>query len=142
MEARQEKNQAIEYNLFYGAPQENILKICDVGFSFDNYDTKGFSCDASYVHRSVSNFRDQLDSSMTFYMLLVKVLVGTYNKNNNNNNNYLPDIKSEACSPDGISYDSLVDDLKNPSVFEIFENQRALPHYIIEYSVNNRINFE
>ena len=80
-----------------------------------------FARDAKYSHSYTSG-------SGTRTMFVCRVLVGCYTKGNSG---YLrPPPKA---GEDAVFYDSCVDDVRDPSIFVVFEKHQVYPEYILKY---------
>ena len=62
-------------------------------------------------------------------MLLCRVVVGAYCIGKNDQ--LVPDCRD----PDGILYDSCVDDLARPQIFVAFHDAQAYPEYQVSFKV-------
>lgn len=63
-------------------------------------------------------------------MFLVRVLVGTYTVGDRR---YFRPPPKHYVDPESDLYDSCVNNVKNPTVFVIFDNDQCYPEYIIKY---------
>ena len=85
-----------------------------------------FAQDASYSARDQYSPRDTNNHKCMF---LAKVLVGDYTIGNSNC------ITPPPKSVNGLElYDSVVDNVKNPSIFVIFADAQAYPDYLITFT--------
>ena len=80
------------------------------------------------VSSHFSNTYASPDTQGTRRMILTKVLTGEYVLGR-------PDMKAPPVKHDQILYDSLVDNVSNPTIFVIFHDTQAYPQYVIEYNI-------
>ena len=136
---------------------ENVSSICSTGFNRSYCGVNGtvygngvyFARRASYSHSySVKPFFDLYskckprcyckpkcknfnEKTYEYTMIVAKVLVGAFQDYK------LTNMKDTGIRPDGLPYDSAVDNPADPSIFVIYRDYRALPNYIIKYTVNS-----
>ncbi|KAM9468199.1 uncharacterized protein Hap1MRO34_014864 [Clarias gariepinus] len=100
--------------------QNNGLRFCheqETAYGKGIYFTKDAKSSHSYT-----------DKSGTQYMFLCQVFTGEYTTGHPS---YIqPPLKD---GENGIFYDSCVNDIKNPSIFVVFEKHQVYPMYLIQY---------
>ena len=85
-----------------------------------------FACDASYSARDQYSPRDANNNKHIF---LAKVLTGEFAVGNPNY------VTPPSKSGNGLTlYDSVVDNVSNPSIFVIFGDAQAYPDYLITFT--------
>ncbi|KAL4593356.1 poly ADP-ribose polymerase 12-like, partial [Arapaima gigas] len=123
------KKHPVEKLLFHGIDLKHIKAICQQNFDWRICGTHGtaygkgsyFARDAKYSHSYTSN-------SATRSMFVCRVLVGEYTKGCSC---YVrPPSKDEG---DVNFYDSCVDNVKDPSIFVVFEKHQIYPEYLVHY---------
>jgi len=132
---KSESNEVDERRLFHGTSHKNIRSICHDNFDWrlsgevtgDIYG-KGtyFARDASFSHCYCHDDEDGIR-----YVFVAKVLVGSYTKGDKEHR--LPPLKNPD-NPHSDRYDSCVDNVDNPQVFVVSNNDQYYPEYIIEYT--------
>lgn len=124
-----------ERRLFHGTSHKNIRSICRNNFDWrlsgevtgDIYG-KGtyFARDASFSHCYCHDDEDGVR-----YVFIAKVLVGSYTKGEKE---YLLPPPKNPSNPHSDKFDSCVDNVDNPQVFVVSDNDQYYPEYVIEYS--------
>ncbi|KAM6416546.1 protein mono-ADP-ribosyltransferase PARP12-like isoform 2-T2 [Pluvialis apricaria] len=117
--------------LFHGTSPSHMPAICEQNFDWRVCGTHGtmygkgsyFARDASYSHMYCSS------RSGRYSMFVAHVLVGDFVQGDPK---YLRPPPRHSNS--NRLYDSCVDDLRDPSIFVIFEKHQIYPAYILEYS--------
>ncbi|XP_067951553.1 protein mono-ADP-ribosyltransferase PARP15-like [Watersipora subatra] len=128
-------SESVERKLWHGTSRDNIDKITskffDRSFAGDHGAMYGFGCyfstTSQYSHKySSRNSR----SGSTLCMIRARVLTGEYCSG-------ACDYKSPPYKPSSIieQYDSVVDEVSNPTIFVIFQDASAYPEYVISYKV-------
>ncbi|XP_028403594.1 protein mono-ADP-ribosyltransferase PARP14-like [Dendronephthya gigantea] len=134
-----------EMRLFHGTNVKNTKAInannFNRSFAGDNVGTKFgrgvyFSKDSSY---SLAYCADQNDHKpnnagatvRSFQMYVVKVLAGDYTKGNKKMK--VPPSKNDPNNPN-LLFDSVVDEMVNPSIFVIFQDHQCYPEYLITFN--------
>ncbi|NXL63137.1 PAR12 polymerase, partial [Chordeiles acutipennis] len=117
--------------LFHGTSPSHMPAICEQNFDWRICGTHGtnygkgsyFARDASYSHKYCSS------RTGLYSMFVARVLVGNFVQGN-------PKYLRPPPRPSNSNrlFDSCVDDLKDPSIFVIFEKHQIYPAYILEYS--------
>ncbi|XP_048862586.1 protein mono-ADP-ribosyltransferase PARP12-like isoform X3 [Brienomyrus brachyistius] len=121
---------SVEKFLFHGTDSKYVDAICKQNFDWRICGTHGtaygkgsyFARDAKYSHSYTS-------SSELKTMFVCRVLVGEYTRGNQS---YVRPPSKDGG--DTIFYDSCVDDVKNPSIFVVFEKHQVYPEYLIQYN--------
>ncbi|KAK9524874.1 hypothetical protein VZT92_017238 [Zoarces viviparus] len=125
---------ARERLLYHGTSQDNCDSIMKTGFnrSFSGQNATSFghgtyfAVDASYsAHPTYS--KPAADGSQL--MFVVRVLTGVYTLGQSSMR--LPPNRSDQHSSD--RYDSVVDNLANPSMYIVFHDNQAYPDYLITF---------
>lgn len=117
--------------LYHGTKRENVKDINMNGFdrSYANAAVYGFG---SYFARDMSYSAEirfsPPDTAGHKYVYVARVLVGMYCTANTESMDRPPKQSN------GLSFDSVVDSLYDPSVFVIFRDTRAYPEYLYEFS--------
>jgi hypothetical protein len=118
--------------LFHGTSPEAVKNICENGFDWrrngESVGTKYgmgtyFSNKASFSHDYCKN-----DFHATRMMFMAKVLVGLVFKGNK-------DTRYPPAWKWGLTYDTAVNDEKNPVEFVKFDFHECYPAYLIQYAV-------
>ncbi|XP_078232347.1 protein mono-ADP-ribosyltransferase PARP12 isoform X2 [Pogona vitticeps] len=120
-----------ERQLFHGTSKSHVDAICQQNFDWRICGVHGTAYGkGSYFARDASYSDNYSKSDSTIKtMFLAKVLVGEFTCGSSS---YLrPPAKD---SKNTAFYNSCVNDLKNPSIFVIFEKHQIYPEYLIEYS--------
>ncbi|XP_023671068.2 protein mono-ADP-ribosyltransferase PARP12-like [Paramormyrops kingsleyae] len=120
---------SVERLLFHGTDSKHVDAICKQNFDWRICGTHGtaygkgsyFARDAKYSHSYTS-------SSELKTMFVCRVLVGEYTRGSQT---YVRPPSKDGG--DTIFYDSCVDDVKNPSIFVVFEKHQVYPEYLINY---------
>ncbi|XP_060577859.1 protein mono-ADP-ribosyltransferase PARP14-like [Ruditapes philippinarum] len=134
-------NMPIERDLWHGTKYEAVTSIQMHGFNRSySGDANGtpwygegvyFASDASYSARGWLSGAN-LGPGSKGYMFLVKALTGQlYPGTKGMKMRYLPPVDSKNPT---ILYDCVVDDIKNPLEFVIFNDTQAYPAYIITFT--------
>ena len=85
-----------------------------------------FACDANYSAREQYSPRDAYNNKHIF---LAKVLTGEFTVGGSNI------VTPPSKSGNSLDlYDSVVDDIRNPSIFVIFGDAQAYPEYLITFT--------
>ncbi|XP_078529432.1 protein mono-ADP-ribosyltransferase PARP12-like isoform X2 [Lissotriton helveticus] len=121
----------LEKKLFHGTKNSDVATICCENFDYRNLGRIGnvygkgsyFSRDASYSHQYCHSITEKKS------MFLARVLVGDFVKGHSS---YL----SPPAKPTNPreSYDSCVDNERNPSIYVIFDKHQIYPEYVLEYT--------
>ncbi|XP_065066953.1 uncharacterized protein LOC135692660 isoform X6 [Rhopilema esculentum] len=119
-----------ERNLFHGTTKENLEQINHHGFNRSyagkhaaaygngNYFAVNAEYSVGYAQPSQDGYR---------YMYIVKVLVGEYTQGKSG-------LKVAPCKGQGTElYDSVVNDVANPSIFVVFPDNQMYPEYLIQF---------
>ncbi|XP_068724841.1 protein mono-ADP-ribosyltransferase PARP14-like [Montipora capricornis] len=123
-----------EMNLFHGTPGNNCKLINHKGFNRSFHGKNAtvygngvyFALQSSYSARSTYS---PPDANGYRYMYLTKVLVGEYT--NGKQGLITPPPKSAADPTD--TYDTVVDQIPNPSIFVVFYDWQCYPEYLITF---------
>eukprot|EP00300_Choanocystis_sp_HF-7_P013406 c18286_g1_i4.p1 GENE.c18286_g1_i4~~c18286_g1_i4.p1 ORF type:complete len:560 (+),score=80.63 c18286_g1_i4:25-1680(+) len=122
---------ANEHWAFHGTKtQESIRNICVNGFLRDFNTAQGFGF-GSYFARDASysvDYAPPIGPNNIRTMFYVRILIGEPCKGSNGKKQ--PDKK-----PSGVLYDSMVNDVANPSIFvlSVASDSKAYPEFIIEF---------
>lgn len=123
-----------ERQLFHGTSPNYVEAICKQNFDPRLFGKKGgtkygegsyFAVKASYSHC----YTDK-DSSLSHFMFLARVLVGSYAKGRSKYRR--PPLK-DPSNPASDLYDSCVDNEFSPTIFVVFSTDQIYPEYVIEY---------
>ena len=97
-------------------------------FHTDTFDDKGtyFAVKASYSTQPTYSRPDQDGNQLMF---VARVLTGQYTQGKANM--IIPPPRSPQLPND--RYDSLVDDIQNPTMFIVFHDDQAYPEYLITF---------
>ena len=108
-----------------------LLYLCKYLFSTATFYGKGvyFAVNASY---SAQPTYSPPDPSGHKYMYLVRVLIGEFTAGSKDV--IVPPPKNIAKDPN-VLFDSLVDNVANPSMYVIFQDAQAYPEYLITFVV-------
>ena len=71
------------------------------------------------------------------FMFYVRVLTGDYTGANGHKGLIAPPPKDPSKST-AILYDSVVDDMKAPTMYVVFDNDQSYPDYLITYIPQSR----
>ncbi|KAF3859304.1 hypothetical protein F7725_021703 [Dissostichus mawsoni] len=134
MQKHQEvSTEPLERHLFHGTNKEASEEICRTNFDPRIAGLNGTSCGfGSYfsISASYSNtYSAMARPNGVRHMFLAKVLVGNVTQGMPNYRR--PPIKSKT-RPIG-RYDTCVDDVKNPTMFVVFDSCQCYPYYVIKY---------
>uniref|UniRef100_A0A667WWT4 Si:ch73-252i11.1 n=1 Tax=Myripristis murdjan TaxID=586833 RepID=A0A667WWT4_9TELE len=118
-----------EKKLFHGTDSKHVHAICHDNFDWRICGTHGtafgrgsyFARDAKYSH----SYTGQSDVKSMFVSL---VLVGQYTRGSSD---YVRPPSKDGG--DVHFYDSCVDDVRNPSIFVVFEKHQIYPEYLLQY---------
>uniref|UniRef100_UPI003AAD2BC3 uncharacterized protein n=1 Tax=Centroberyx gerrardi TaxID=166262 RepID=UPI003AAD2BC3 len=118
-----------EIKLFHGTDSKHVDAICHNNFDWRICGTHGttlgkgsyFARDATYSH----HFTGQSDVKSMF---VSRVLVGDFTRGYSD---YLRPPSKDGG--DTHFYDSCVDDVRNPSIFVVFEKHQIYPEYLLHY---------
>jgi len=84
----------------------------------------------SYFATTAKYSNSYTDGQQHKMMFIAKVLVGSYSKGD-------PSFKrppsKDPTDPESALYDSCVNDVKDPSIFVIFDNGHVYPEYLVKY---------
>lgn len=131
---RRNGHQNNEKRLFHGTCQDTVAHISEHGFN-RSYAGKNATCfgkgtyfavNASY---SSSNTYSRPNQAGEKCMYLCRVLTGDFTAGNQNV--IVPPAKGGPTSVE--KYDSVVDNLANPSMYIIFHDSQAYPEYLITF---------
>ena len=117
--------------LFHGTKRDNVQENNTNGFdrSYTNAATLGFGC---YFARDMSYSAglrfSPPDAAVHKYVYVTRVLVGLACTAGTQR------VDRPPKQPNGLSFDSVVDSLENPSIFVIFLDTRAYPLHLYEFS--------
>ena len=119
-----------ERSLFHGTNSKYIEPICQQGFDFR---VSGKSVGTvfgkgAYFARDAKYSSCYTESNCLF---VVKVLVGDYTVGRRQ---YTRPPEKDPSNPNQNFFDSCVNDVKDPSIFVVFENDHTYPEYLIVYS--------
>ena len=123
-----------ERQLFHGTKSETANAICQQGFDWrvcGKHGTKYgkgsyFASKANYSHRYTSS---QVTNRSYKQMFLARVLVGSYTIGDSSLNRPPP---KNPFSPH-VLFDSCCDNMSNPALFVVFENNQSYPEFLITY---------
>ncbi|XP_071371284.1 protein mono-ADP-ribosyltransferase PARP12-like [Centroberyx affinis] len=118
-----------ERKLFHGTDSKHVGAICLDNFDWRICGTHGtalgkgsyFAQDAKYSH----SYTSQSDVKSMF---ISRVLVGDFTQGSSK---YLRPPSRDGGDP--RFYDSCVDDIRNPSIFVVFEKHQIYPEYLLQY---------
>uniref|UniRef100_UPI003AAE22B4 protein mono-ADP-ribosyltransferase PARP12-like n=1 Tax=Centroberyx gerrardi TaxID=166262 RepID=UPI003AAE22B4 len=118
-----------ERKLFHGTDSKHVDAICLDNFDWRICGTHGtsfgkgsyFARDAKYSHR----YTGQSDAKSMF---VSRVLVGDFTRGSSD---YLRPPSKDG--EDTRFYDSCVDDVRDPSIFVVFEKHQIYPEYLLQY---------
>ncbi|XP_072528750.1 protein mono-ADP-ribosyltransferase PARP12-like [Salminus brasiliensis] len=118
-----------ERKLFHGTDPKHIDAICLNNFDWRICGTHGtaygkgsyFAKDAKYSHSYTGD-------STVRNMFVCQILVGDYTVGNSS---YVRPPSKDGG--DTVFYDSCVNDIRNPSIFVVFEKHQIYPEYLIQY---------
>ncbi|XP_060584165.1 protein mono-ADP-ribosyltransferase PARP11-like [Ruditapes philippinarum] len=122
-----------EKRVFHGTKNQYIAAICKQGFDFRlNGQTtatmygKGcyFARDSSYSNNYAENGTDKS-------MFVAKILPGEYVCGNPDYCRPPHKVESDQSSD---LYDSCVDNVRNPTIFVIFDNNQIYPEFLVRYT--------
>lgn len=118
-----------ERSLFHGTSKQFVEPICQQGFEWR---LSGTSVGVLYGNGSYFARDAKYSSSYTSdsTMFVVRVLVGEYTEGSSGIR--LPPPKDTA-QPHGERFDSCVNDVTDPAIFVIFQDDQSYPEYLIEY---------
>ena len=118
--------------LYHGTSRENVDGICQQGF---DWRIAGSSVGTrfgkgSYFATTASFAKDYADSKQLF---VVRVLVG---ESTVGDPDYVKPPPKNPKKPKGDTFDSCVNTMENPSMYVVFEQDRAYPEYLIQFKKN------
>ena len=125
----------LERQLFHGTVDEKTVKcICHQNFDPRMHGVHGtvygkgayFATTAKYSHSYTKPF----GNGGTRKMFLARVLVG---KSTLGVTDYQRPPPLDSRRPHGALYDSCVNDVSNPSIYVVFDDEQSYPEFIIEY---------
>ncbi|XP_073412651.1 protein mono-ADP-ribosyltransferase PARP10 isoform X2 [Dendrobates tinctorius] len=124
----------IERTLYHGTTENGAKEICHHGFnrSFCGKNATQYGHGVYFAVEATISARERYStpsSSGNKYILVARVLTGEFTVGRE-------DMKTPPIKPGTVGdvpqrYDSLVDDLQNPSIFVIFNDTQAYPKYLI-----------
>ncbi|XP_028403481.1 protein mono-ADP-ribosyltransferase PARP15-like [Dendronephthya gigantea] len=122
-----------ELKLFHGTDSKNIAAIntqnFSRGFAGENATRYGngvyFARDSSY---SVNYCKSEVGRNLKLYV--VKVLIGEYTLGREGMK--APPLRGDRKNP-GLQFDSLVNNMTDPSIFVIFQDHQCYPEYLISF---------
>ena len=117
-----------ERTLFHGTSKDSIDKIISNGFNRD-FNVKHRYGKGVYFAKYALK-ADQyckMDNNGYYYMLICRVFVGDYTRGRHDM--ITPPLKNDGKT----QYDSLVDNINDPTIFVISKDYHAIPEYIIKY---------
>lgn len=125
--------QNFERYLFHGTPDEQTVRcICHQNFDPRMYGRHGtvygkgayFSTTSKYSH----GYTKPVNGSR--YMFFARVLVGKYTMGTSD---LARPPAIDPTRPFGILYDTCVNNMTNPNIFVVFDNEQCYPEFLIEY---------
>lgn len=131
LENQYSEESIFELQLYHGTDVKTLPKINANGFN-RSYSRKHATLygEGTYFAREMrlSTFYSKAEPSTGYqFIYLALVLVGRFCKGN-------PEMKNLPDQPNGLPYDSAVDNMKNPSHLVIFHDSHAYPLYLYEFS--------
>ncbi|XP_077977304.1 protein mono-ADP-ribosyltransferase PARP15-like [Glandiceps talaboti] len=124
-----------ERTLYHGTSKDTITKISGGGFNRSfagkNATALGEGCYFAVNPSYSANFSTP-DINGNKYMYQVRVLTGEYTKGEAGLRTPPPKISNDSTD----CYDSVVDDVDDPSIFVVFNDAMAYPEYLITFRVN------
>ena len=134
------KNRGREDVLFHGTSFGNIAKIINTGFNRD-YNVKSRYGKGTYFSnkaRIAARYCTKYDKENNFYtayaMLACKAYIGEITKGREHMNDH------ELYKEDKVTqYDSLVNDLDNPTIFVINRDYHVVPCFVIVFTAGSNI---
>ncbi|XP_060572918.1 protein mono-ADP-ribosyltransferase PARP11-like [Ruditapes philippinarum] len=128
---KKNEGQLGEKRVFHDTMNKNIPAICKQGFDSrlnDQTTVYGKGCYfATYSSYSDSYAECGAEKSM----FVAKILPGEYVCGNSS---YCRPPHKDASDPTSDLYDSCVDNVLNPSIFVIFDNNQTYPEFLIRYT--------
>lgn len=127
--------QAGEVGVFHGTPKEETIHwICSLGFDQRMNGTHGtkygkgayFATAASYSHQ----YTHPTGTAGLRSMFYARVLVG---QKVEGKSEYRRPPPIDPHDPKRGLYDTCVDNVANPNIFVVFDNNQSYPDYLIEY---------
>ncbi|KAJ8373853.1 hypothetical protein SKAU_G00044330 [Synaphobranchus kaupii] len=113
--------------LFHGTDSTHIDAICKQNFDWRLCGTHGTAYGkGSYFARDAKYSHSYTGSSGMRTMFVCRVLVGGYTKGDSS---YLRPPSKDGG--DSVFYDSCVDNVRDPSIFVVFEKHQVYPEYIL-----------
>ncbi|XP_030623309.1 protein mono-ADP-ribosyltransferase PARP12-like [Chanos chanos] len=117
-----------EQLLFHGTDHRHIDAICRENFDWRVCGANGtvygegsyFARDASYSHGYISKQHSEK------VMFACRVLVGSYTRGQSH-------YRRPPSKEDNTFYDSCVNDVRDPSIYVVFEKQQVYPEFLITY---------
>uniref|UniRef100_A0A6P8QTN9 Poly [ADP-ribose] polymerase n=1 Tax=Geotrypetes seraphini TaxID=260995 RepID=A0A6P8QTN9_GEOSA len=124
--------QPVERRLYHGTSEASSREICHYGFnrSFCGKNATLYGQGAYFAAKSVMSVQDFYSPRSpegNKYIFVVKVLTGDFTAGS-------PDLKVPPLKENSLHllrYDSVVDNITNPTIFVIFNDTQAYPEYLI-----------
>ncbi|XP_061085901.1 protein mono-ADP-ribosyltransferase PARP12-like isoform X2 [Conger conger] len=115
--------------LFHGTDSVHVNAICRENFDWRLCGTHGTAYGkGSYFARDARYSHGYTGASGVRTMFVCRVLVGCYTRGDSS---YLRPPSKDGG--DSVFYDSCVDDVRNPSIYVVFEKHQVYPEYILKY---------
>jgi hypothetical protein len=129
-----EGKQVRERSLFHGTLPEYVGSICKQNFDFrlsggQHGTAFGYGNYFAVSAARASNYCMK-DENGSKHIFMCKVLVGDYTKGNPTLRRPPHKISTSSCYE---MYDSVCDNIKEPTIFVVFDNDQAYPDYIITF---------
>ena len=119
-----------EQILFHGTSKDSIDKIVSNGFNRDFNVKHVYGKGVYFAKYASKSFKFcQRHTDGYYYMLICRVYVGDYTVGK-------PDMDTPPLKNDGLTqYDSLVNDINNPTIFVVSKDYHAIPEYIVTFNL-------
>ncbi|XP_063073641.1 protein mono-ADP-ribosyltransferase PARP12-like isoform X2 [Engraulis encrasicolus] len=122
--------------LFHGTDPKHVQAICHHNFDWRKCGANGtvygegcyFARDASYSHNYTKEVLDH-DSRHQRCMFVCRVLIGSYTRGHSHYR-LPPSVDGEGL----LMYDSCVNDVRDPSIFVVFDKQQVYPEFLLTYA--------
>ncbi|XP_073536217.1 protein mono-ADP-ribosyltransferase PARP10 [Phyllobates terribilis] len=124
----------IERTLYHGTTENGAKEICHHGFnrSFSGKNATQYGHGVYFAVEATISARERYSppsGSGNKYILVAQVLTGEFTVGKEDMKT--PPIKPDTAGDVPRRYDSLVDNLQNPTIFVIFNDTQAYPKYLI-----------